>query len=543
MKKPLLIFASILLAVLSYGGAVSLWAESSVVAATSTVKLYVSPATTGITTGYTTALQLRLYKNSSAKVDYAEAHVSFSTANLEVVSISKAGSYFNYGGGPSVSYNNSNGLISVMGSGSEMGLIDDVLLATVTFKGKAAGTGAVSYTSASQAGDITNGGHVKNVLDTRVGATVNISNPVASGGGGGTSGGTTTPTNQSPAPTTPAATTPAPAAETPATPTTATPTTTSIDTSPTSQTPASDVSTAIEQTVTKPPTWLQLLLPAAGLVGVVGMGGLGYALYLKRHRSGVTLPPEDSTDTETMPSTEAFAVAENSDVISERDPAASDDVFGVQPMDQDEPALPEFNASYAPSPISTQEVPPAQPGSLDDVLAQPAELVPTELQEVPASEPSTLVEPPAQGPQADAYAPPVVESTATLKVSASAAASAPEVFVPEATPTPEYGQQTPAQAPMVMSPAAVEAAAPPLPPPVPDVPVAAEALPTPPSAVEPAVMPSAATQTEPVATEPVDPTQPIDYKNMPDMYEVGAQRLQNEGFGEVTQPVTKVQPV
>lgn len=494
MKKPFLIFASIVLAVVSYAGVISIWAESSVMAAGSTVKLYISPATAGVTTGYTTGLQLRLYKNSSAKVDYAEAHVSFPVSELEVVAVSKQDSYFNNGGSPSISYNNTNGSISFMGSGPALGPVDDVLLATVTFRAKVAGTAAVSYTSASQVGDITNGGHVKNALDSRVGATVNISNPIPAPASAGSSGSNTPVTTASPPPA--PATDSAPAAgDTAATPSTQ---------SPASPSSSKDVSTTLERTVTAPPAWLQFLLPAAGGAGLLGMGTLGYVLYLKRRKSGVSLPPEGELGIEVMPSTEAAEAAPLFEIGSES-PLASDPA--EQSVDEIEPAEAAATVPEALDPIELAE---PQPASLESVLAQPAELLPTELRDEAISEVAQSVEPKPAVP------------------AAMATAAEPMVTATEsAAPTP-FAATSPLPMPAI---AAVPVVTPIQPP---EQTTVSQPIQYPPEAaiVTPAPVPSVDT----AAAE-------IDYKNLPDMYEVGAQRLQNEGHNDLAAPVSKAQPV
>ena len=489
MKKPFLIFVSIVLAVLTYGGSVSLWAESSVAAASSTVKMYVNPANVGATAGYTTSLQLRLYKNSPAKVDYAEAHLSFSTANLEVVSISKQGSYFNNGGGPSIAYNNTNGLITVMGSGPELGQVDDVLMATVVFKAKAPGAGAMSYTSDSQAGDITNGGHVKNVLDTRVGAVVNVTNPVTTSQGGGT----TAPSAPT-APTPPAASTPSPGAPVTENPVPSSPAVTAS--------PRSDAASAIDRTVTRPPTWLQLLLPAASGIGLLGIGGMGYVLYRKRHSSGVSLPAEETPDAEVMPSTEGIVgIGAMSSLDAMDDLEVSNDV--PQPITEDDNVLTPTAVD-----VASQEVTSVAPASHLETTV-PNEVLVSVAESSPVVAPSAALQ--------------SLASTETPPLAVSDTAKS-ETASPLRSNTDEA--RTPVSPPPIVEAPVVDVSTPSaLMPPIP--PVGSQELVTPPPA------------SAPIAAE----SQEIDYKNLPDMYEIGEQRLQNEGFGPASQPANKPQTV
>jgi hypothetical protein len=544
MKKPFLIFLSVLLAAVSYGGLVSFWANSSVVAATSTVKLYVNPASAGVTTGYTTALQLRLYKNSSAKVDYVDARVTFSAAQLEVVSISKQGSYFNSGGGPSVAYNNSNGTISVTGNGAPLATIDDVLLATVTFKAKTAGSGSVTFTAASQAGDITNGGHVKNSLDTRVGGVVNITNPVSSGGSSG--GGTPAPTNPvapvAPVPSADPAT-PAPATEEPQT--SGAPSDQSQANGSPSQ--SDDVSTAIERTVTSPPAWLQLLLPIAGVVATLGMLGLGYVLFLKRKQGGVTLPPEDeATDAETMPTTETIAQADSAAFATFQGDEATDDSTGFM----QEPELPEFNSTLdTPQPMA-DTTPPSS--DLASVLSQPVELMPEELMAVPdvaQSAPEEPIETSAtEVLQQDILTEPVEQPASSESVVQPPTVGEFAAQVPDAPVLQSAAITVPVQPPV--APLMDEPAAMPMPPPIanevypvqPEVAPSVAEQPVPAEQLAPPAQPESLPQA-PVMSAQADPNEPIDYKNMPDMFDVGEQRLQNEGFAKPTPPPARTQPV
>jgi hypothetical protein len=516
MKNPLPIVVSAVVAIVSYGGFISMLAQSSVQAATSTVRLYVTPTTAGVTVGQTTPMQLRLYKDSTTKVDYVDAKLTFSTANLEVASISKQGSHFNYSNGPSTSYSNSNGTISVTGTGGELPTQSDVLVATVTFKGKAAGSGSLSYSAASAAGDMTNGGHVKNALDSRVGGVVNVSNPIASSGG-------STPSN-------------------PGTPTQpATPPTTNSDepvsssdptsvpdgaTEPVTDTSAVEpqgMNATLEQTVAKPPVWLQFLLPAAGVAGVLGMGGLGAALYLKRRASGVTLPPIEgeelgipmpTTETEEEQSSDvALAGNQTADSTDSGDIYTNPDrdlgEFSAQreldytaPLDTIAPSAERLDVDVGGSNEPAAE--PTIPQASEPIVAQP----PVELESVLPPEqtsqlplPTEPILPPEENIVAQSPPPPVIAEPPVPIQSAPQLTPEP-VNIPVSTfPVVEVAQQISVAQPSI----------------------------APPATNLPDGMPSTMDTTPQSAGSRVAE----EYADLPDMFDVGAQRLAAEGHGDL----------
>jgi hypothetical protein len=141
------------------------------------VKLYVAPASQSVVSGNSVTVQVRLSKAANSKVDYAKADMTFSTNQLEIVSVSRSGSYFNASGGPVTSFNNSKGTLNISGSGDTLPSNADVLVASVTFKAKSAGTGTLSYTNASLAGDLLGSGSVKNALTATAGTSVLVSSP------------------------------------------------------------------------------------------------------------------------------------------------------------------------------------------------------------------------------------------------------------------------------------------------------------------------------------------------------------------------------
>lgn len=175
MKKAVSIVGVFAAILLLYGGSVFLFASSDVAAADPKVKLYLAPAAVTTPVGSTVSMQVRVSKNTTAFVDYVNADMNFPAANLEVVSISKQGSYFSQNSGPTTAFSNAVGTISIKGEGVLMPIKADVLVATVTFKALKAGSANVSFSQKSQVGDMKNGGNVKNVMDAWTGSIVTIS--------------------------------------------------------------------------------------------------------------------------------------------------------------------------------------------------------------------------------------------------------------------------------------------------------------------------------------------------------------------------------
>lgn len=151
--------------------AISSWAFPAA-AATNVVKLYSTPGSQSVAAGNDITLQIRLTKDTTSKVDFAGADIRFSANVLEVISVSRAGSYFTYDNGPTTSFNNANGTLTVSGRGDTLPTAADVLLASVTFRVKTGGTGTTSFTGASVAGDQLGSGNVKNSLNVTSGSTI-----------------------------------------------------------------------------------------------------------------------------------------------------------------------------------------------------------------------------------------------------------------------------------------------------------------------------------------------------------------------------------
>lgn len=157
-------------------GVITCW-PMPVSAAPDLVKLYVAPASQSIVSGNSFTLQVRLIKDTNAKVDYAKADIVFPSQYFEIISISRSGSHFSYNGGPLTSFNNSNGTLVVSGSGDTLPTNANVLVASVTFRAKAVGTRSVSFTDSSVAGDELGSGNVKNALTATAEASINITPP------------------------------------------------------------------------------------------------------------------------------------------------------------------------------------------------------------------------------------------------------------------------------------------------------------------------------------------------------------------------------
>lgn len=207
MHKVISLFAGIVVVVAAWGGIVLWAAKTNVVAAEPNVRLYVTPATQIIAAGSTTVLQIRLSKSANSKVDYVKADMTFAAAYLEVISIGKQGSHFNARGGPSTSFSNTAGTLKVEGTGVLLNDAADVLVATINVKGKTAGTSSMSFAATTQAGDMTNGGHVNNDLEAKSGATLTVTNAPAKANSTAPSA-TSSTTPPVPTPTTPSGTTP-----------------------------------------------------------------------------------------------------------------------------------------------------------------------------------------------------------------------------------------------------------------------------------------------------------------------------------------------
>lgn len=182
-----------------------------VAAAGNEVKLYATPSNSTVTANHNVAVQIRLAKDTNAKVDYVSADMRFSANMLEIIAVSRTGSYFTENNGPTISFNNSNGTLVVTGTSGTMPSTADVLLATVTFRVKGIGTGSFSFSSGSVAGDQLGGGNVKNALTSTSGSSIVGVSPPSSSPTKTTTTTSSTPSSSSSTPTpadTPAATPP-----------------------------------------------------------------------------------------------------------------------------------------------------------------------------------------------------------------------------------------------------------------------------------------------------------------------------------------------
>ena len=470
MKKLPILLLSVVSIGTFYVSAVLLSAQSNVVAASPGVWMYVSPSSSTMTSGSTRNIQVRLGKDSSAKVDYAEARLHFSAAQLEIVSVSKQGSYFSWSGGPKVTYSNNSGTAVISGTGPLLPTQADVLIATINFRAKSAGSAVISLDSNSRAGDITGGSRVKDVLDGRSGATVAVSAPVSADPGTG------------PAPSSP--TTPESSPDEQAQDQADKPTT-DDSSSGVAQSDATDSPSAAnddkalagtsEADFSEKPAWQVYLLPAAGGVLALGLAGAGVLLYVRKKHQGPQLPPlEEQAEEVAMPSTEQFATgyAQAPDLDTEEplvNESSEDDVqpFAAQTEVSDAP-------SVEPSPTLESTINPEfeQPSSLTDTL-------PTQQTEAVMGDQDTAL--------ADTVTAPVVPN------------------VPPPTYTPVIPPEPPSQ-PLAY-------------------PVDAYAQP----AVQEQPMQLAV---PPRPTTPMQTGQ-VDYANMPDMFDLGAERLRKEGLGDL----------
>lgn len=144
------------------------------------IKLYASPSSITQTTGNQFDLGIRVNKNSSDRVDYADVYISFPASRLEVVSVSASGSAFNLNSSFASSYDNRSGLIHISGESNALGTPSDVLIATVKLRAKASGRSDVTFMSDSAVGDLFGPGKVKNYLTTRTGAVITLNDAAVS---------------------------------------------------------------------------------------------------------------------------------------------------------------------------------------------------------------------------------------------------------------------------------------------------------------------------------------------------------------------------
>jgi hypothetical protein len=357
-------FLSTLVAVFAFG-------SSQVYAAPDVVKLYVAPASQSVVSGNSVTVQVRLSKAANAKVDYAKADMTFSTNQLEVISVSRSGSYFNATGGPVTSFNNSKGTINISGSGDTLPTNADVLVASVTFKAKAAGTGTLSFTGASVAGDLLGSGNVKNSLTATAGTSVVVSSPP-----------TTPPATTQPKPSStsqsqpPSTQTPAPVApDSDPENTVATRQDEQTDFSPsTGQTEAAN---DIKAPGTRPIQIWQWVL--SGLISLAAIGGIAYVLITKKREQSGMLPdstPEPvSLDTQTETIVDENAAAELL-AIGSAASADAQDKHEAEPLAQPTPVY-----------VQPEHIVPVEPVSVEGVEIEPLDPAwPTRLNSAPPAE-------------------------------------------------------------------------------------------------------------------------------------------------------------
>ncbi len=357
-------------------------------AATSTVKLYLAPATKSVNIGDSFTVKVKM--QSDQQLRYVKAYVNFPASKLQVTSISAAGSDF-----PTKSeetFDNTAGQVKFTRSSSNnrTGTLE---IASITFKAKQSGTATVSFDSSSAAASNQYYPY-PNLLTATAGGTYTIAAPTTpspppptggssgSTGGTGSSSGTTAVT-----PSTTALKTSAPAANNPTAPTadTTTPSDASLEAStdpnfsvepgaaPSS--PDGTETTAAPKSRHRSPVTAII----AGLGVLVGLGAIGGAIVLNRRRPKLSLPPQEDLTTEQveaemnsslLPRNDADQPKVESDeqpladAASEAQSSTSDEVSSAteDPSD-DQPSLPEAEESEAPAPppIAEQPAPDTSP--------------------------------------------------------------------------------------------------------------------------------------------------------------------------------------
>ncbi len=486
-------------------------------AAANEVRLYTTPASASAVTGNTVSIQIRLSKTSSAKVDYVKADMKFTTSVLEIVSVNKSGSYFTGSGGPTSTYNNSNGTLVITGKGTSMSTPSDVLISTITFRLKSAGTGTLQFNSGSQAGDLLGSNNVKNSLTASTGSSITGTTPAST---------TTQPKPSTPSPSpsstsspqSPTSTTSTPAtdAQTPPAPdqTTTTETTNQEVTQPT---PTGQAQNAEDISKSVAPS-IQLWQWVA--MGVIGVGAItGAGILLMKRRMGIE-PPVVAESPES--NLEAFAAG----LVQ---PESAYDQF---PADTQH----EQGNSYAVAPSIQPEVVPETSPVVEPVMTEEPVVVPTP-------------------PPVEAFVPPVEP------VAAAEIVPAPAPVEPAVMPTAAAVEYSPAPTPAPISVEGIDIQPidPAMPSPLAAIAEAQTTAPTmsmePLEQVQPEMAPVEAFQQpappavvypEPENALPV--TEPIPQAQMaataspeedfPDMFEEGAARLQAEGLDEQLKPRT-----
>ena len=404
------------------------YGSDPVFAAGNDVRLYVTPSSSSGPIGRNVAVQIRLSKDTNAKVDYAKADTRFSTAVLEVVSVSRAGSYFTNNGGPTTSYNNSNGTLVVSGSGNTLPTVADALLVTVTFRVKTAGAGTISFTGSSEAGDLLGGGNVKNVLNATSGSSITGESPPPAA----------TPAKPATATPTPSPTSsPQPSATTaPETPTPTPPATNTEDVANDENTLQTTSLPEEGSTPSESPTFLSSLEPWQMIAGaVLGVGLVGGAAFITvaRLRKHETMPlqvPQSAEEMEAdsinqLPTEDSFFQPQPVSIVADESQvplAPVDTEASVGQPQFTSPEVPEAPVVVAgveiepldpamPSPLITVTQPEAVASAIpDEPIAAPMQ---PQLQPMPQPEsytPVTAYEQPPAAVQQEAYPAPVLET-------------------------------------------------------------------------------------------------------------------------------------
>ncbi len=422
------------------------WAASlNVVAATNQLKLYLTPVSASLTTGNSASFQIRLNKQTTSKVDYVNAELKYPVSLLEATAVSKSGSHFSTNGGPSVSINNSTGVIVVNGQGASLGTPADVLVATVTFRTRATGSASVAFTTNSQSGNLLGANNVKNYLDSTAGAVLTITTPPST---------SPPPTSTKPTPTTPPPTT-QPPASTETTPTETTdPVITNTQTSPTDVTQqTTTTSPTVTQKQTSQQTSLGRYWPwALGMVVLIALGAVVFYITKKRHSSEpqLVLSPDITEEPDTGLPTQDDATVEGGTFSSYQS------VVDAEPMSTDAfTAAPEQVAVAQPEPVAAEQPVATGQVEVEGVVIEPLDPhMPSPLVQSSMAAP----EPPTPQPIVDVIAPVVVATpvaNSPVYAEASSQVAVPVVpqsvqqpvspaVIPDVTPPPQP-EATPAQ--------------------------------------------------------------------------------------------------
>ncbi len=319
-------------------------------AATSTVKLYLAPASKSVNVGDSFTVKVKL--QSDQQLRYVKAYVNFPASKLQVTSISSANSDF-----PTKSeeaFDNTAGHVKFTRSSSNnrTGTLE---VASITFKAKQSGTAPVSFDSSSAAASNQYYPY-PNLLTATAGGTYTITTPAPppppppggnTGGTGGTGGSSGSGSSSGTGASTPNTSTPkaqSPAASNSTTPTadTTTPSETSLEASSDpnfSEGPgASQYSPDGSETAGTATTHHRKPLTAivTGIGVLVGLGAIGGAIVLNKRRPKVSLPEQENLTPEQVE-------AEMSSSLLSRDDAnqlPAEVEEQLPPQDDDVPAPP-----------------------------------------------------------------------------------------------------------------------------------------------------------------------------------------------------------